>query len=139
MEHTEIKIINRREEMPAVVTMVEGFGIAHGTPAQAVNVINLALDEVLSNIISYGYGPEERGEILIRLAHRPGEILVEVEDTGRPFDPIQAPPPELLADLQSRRVGGLGIHFIKSLMDEVRYIRVDGKNRLQLRKKLASG
>jgi serine/threonine-protein kinase RsbW len=135
MEHTETKIFNRREEMPAVVAMVEGFGIAHGMPTQAVNEINVALDEVLSNIISYGYGPEERGEIVIRLAHRPGEILVEVEDTGPPFDPMQAPPPELSATLQARRVGGLGIHFIKSLMDEVEYMHADGKNRLQLRKR----
>ena len=139
MERTETKIINCREEMPAVVAMVEGFGIAHGIPAHVVNEINVALDEVLSNIISYGYGPEERGEIHIRLAHRPGEILAEVEDTGRPFDPMQAPPPELPATLQARRIGGLGIHFIKSLADEVRYMRAGGKNRLQLRKRLASG
>jgi hypothetical protein len=54
MEHTGTKIVNRREEMPAVIAMVEGFGIAHGTPAQTVNEINLALGEVLSIMISYG-------------------------------------------------------------------------------------
>jgi anti-sigma regulatory factor (Ser/Thr protein kinase) len=75
-------------------------------------------------------------EILVRLAYQPGEVHVDVEDEGKPFDPLQVPPPDLHSPLQERQVGGLGIHFIKQLVDEVTYARVDGRNRLHLTKRL---
>ena len=136
MDRTQTRIVNRLEEIRRVAAMVERFGQEHRVPAQVVNDVNVALDEVLSNIVSYAYDSGARSEILVRLAYRPSEMHVDVEDAGRPFDPLQAPPPDLGASLQARPVGGLGIHVIKSLMDEVVYARVDGKNRLHLRKKL---
>lgn len=132
----EIRIANRLEEMPGVASVVERFGAEHKVPGQVINDVNVALDEVLSNIISYAYDHAERSEIVVRLACRAGEILVDIEDAGKPFDPLQAPAPDLGTTLEERKIGGLGIHFIKSLMDAVVYARVDGINRLQLRKKL---
>ena len=66
----------------------------------------------------------------------PEALEAEVEDDGRPFDPLGVPAPDLQAPLPERRVGGLGIHFVRRLMSEVRYARVDGRNRLVLRKRL---
>jgi anti-sigma regulatory factor (Ser/Thr protein kinase) len=57
----ELRIKNKMEEMPAVVSMVEGFGAEHGISDEAINEINLALDEILNNIISYGYPQGEAG------------------------------------------------------------------------------
>jgi serine/threonine-protein kinase RsbW len=139
MDRMERRIANRWEEMPDIVAMVERFGAEHACPGPVINDVNVVLDEVLSNIISYGYEDGEQSDILVRLDYRPGEVLVEVEDAGKPFDPLKAPPPDLGVPLEARQVGGLGIHFIKSLMDDVAYARVDGKNRLRLRKKLPSG
>jgi serine/threonine-protein kinase RsbW len=139
MDRMERRIANRWEEMPDIVAMVERFGAEHACPSQVINDVNVVLDEVLSNIISYGYEDGEQSDILVRLDYRPGEVLVEVEDAGKPFDPLKAPPPDLGVPLEARQVGGLGIHFIKSLMDDVAYARVDGKNRLRLRKKLPPG
>jgi anti-sigma regulatory factor (Ser/Thr protein kinase) len=139
MDRMERRIANRWEEMPDIVAMVERFGAEHACPGQVINDVNVVLDEVLSNIISYGYEDGEQSDILVRLDYRPGEVLVEVEDAGKPFDPLKAPPPDLGVPLEARQVGGLGIHFIKSLMDDVAYARVDGKNRLRLRKKLPPG
>jgi serine/threonine-protein kinase RsbW len=136
MDRVERRIANRWEEMPGIVEMVEQFGAEHACPGPVINDVNVALDEVLSNIISYGYEDGVQSEILVRLDYRPGEVLVEIEDAGKPFDPLKAPVPDLALPLDERPVGGLGIHFIKSLMDEVAYAHVDGKNRLRLRKKL---
>jgi anti-sigma regulatory factor (Ser/Thr protein kinase) len=139
MDRMERRIANRWEEMPDIVAMVERFGAEHACPGHVINDVNVVLDEVLSNIISYGYEDGEQSDILVRLDYRPGEVLVEVEDAGKPFDPLKAPPPDLGVPLEARQVGGLGIHFMKSLMDDVAYARVDGKNRLRLRKKLPPG
>lgn len=131
-----MRIKNQLEEMPAVVLMVESFGARHGISDTVINEINLVIDEVLCNIISYGYPDGGPGEILVRLGHRAGEVLAQIHDNGISFDPLQAPPPDLAATAKDRKVGGLGIAFVKELMDEVAYSRVAGENRLLLRKKM---
>ena len=65
---------------------------------------------------------------------RAGGVLLEVEDDGKPFDPLQAPPPDLTLPLEKRPIGGLGIHLIRNLMDEVTYARVGGRNVLKMAK-----
>jgi serine/threonine-protein kinase RsbW len=135
----EGRIANRRDEMPAIARMVEGFGAEHLVPRAMVNDLNVALDEALNNIIAYGYEPGERSDIIVRLTSAAGEIVVEIEDAGRPFNPLEAPAPDLSGSLRERNVGGLGIPFIKNLVDEVTYDRIAGYNRLRLRKRLAVG
>jgi anti-sigma regulatory factor (Ser/Thr protein kinase) len=76
------------------------------------------------------------GEIVVRLRRRRREVVAEVEDDGRPFDPLQAPPPDLSAPLAERRVGGLGLHFVRNLMDQVSYARVGTRNILKMLKNL---
>jgi serine/threonine-protein kinase RsbW len=136
MEYREIRIVNRREDARGAAEMVECFAEDFEIPRRIVIDLNVTLDEVLTNIISHAFEPGDQGEIVVRLAYSPSELQLIVEDTGRAFDPMQAPRPDLGAPLQARRVGGLGIHFIKSLMDEVVYERADGRNRLSLKKQL---
>ena len=132
----ELRINNKMEEMPAVVTMVESFGTKHGISDGVINEINLALDEILNNIISYGYPQGEVGEITVRLRYRREQVMAEIHDNGIPFDPLQAAPPDLAATVEKRKVGGLGIAFVRELMDAVAYSRVADENRLLLTKKL---
>jgi serine/threonine-protein kinase RsbW len=136
MTEIETRIRNCRTEMPTVVDMVERFGAEHRIPRNVVNDLNVVLDEVLNNIISYAYRPGEQSDIVVRLTMRPREITAEIEDRGRPFDPLRAPAPDLSAPLRERKVGGLGIHFVKKLMDHVAYARIAKTNRLRLRKRL---
>jgi anti-sigma regulatory factor (Ser/Thr protein kinase) len=132
----ELRIKNKMEEMPAVVSMVEGFGVKHSISDGVINEINLALDEILSNIISYGYPQGETGEIMVRLRYQPGEVTAEIHDDGVSFDPLQVASPDFAATVKDRRVGGLGITFVRELMDEVGYSRVANENRLLLTKKM---
>jgi serine/threonine-protein kinase RsbW len=138
MDRTELCITNRLEDMAAVVTMVEDFGAAHSIPNTVINDFNVVLDEVLNNIISYGYPDGGTHEIKVRLTFQPGEVLAEVHDEARAFDPLRAAPPDLSGTLQTRGVGGVGIHFVKTLMDDAVYARVGNENQLLLRKRLTT-
>jgi serine/threonine-protein kinase RsbW len=134
----ETRIPNRIEVMPSVVAMVETFGAEHGVPRIVVNDLNLALDEALNNIISHAYAPGAEGEIAVRILLRSGEIVAEIEDAGKPFDPLAAPAPDFSVPVRGRKPGGLGIYFMKSLMDHVAYVRRDGMNRLRLCKRFTA-
>jgi serine/threonine-protein kinase RsbW len=133
------RIPNRLDAMPEVAAMVEAFGNEHGLSRRVVHDVNVVLDEVLSNVISYAFEPGTRSEIGVRLKIAGGKIVIDVEDAGRPFDPLGAPSPDLTGGLRERRVGGLGIHFVRNLMDAVEYARVGERNRLRLSKTLTPG
>ncbi len=96
----------------------------------------LAVDEACTNIVEHGYRPGEAGEILLEFEVEGETARVTIVDTGRPFDPADAPHPDLGAGLLERPVGGLGVHLIHASMDEVHYRAEPAGNRLVLIKKL---
>jgi serine/threonine-protein kinase RsbW len=134
----ELRIANDLAALAGIAERVERFGADQRLAPDVVNSLNVALDEAVSNAINHGYDAGTRGEIAVRLRRRPDSVLLEIEDDGRPFDPLQAPPPDLTSPLAARRIGGLGVHLIRSLMDEVTYARHDGRNILKLVKHLVS-
>lgn len=134
MDALELRIASGRQDTEGVAAALQHFATSHGASTSVIHDLQVAIDEVLSNIISHGYGEDANGEILVRLLRRPDAFIVEVEDKGRPFDPLQAPLPDLTAPLSHRRIGGLGVHFVRSLMDEVSYTRRGGRNCLRLLK-----
>lgn len=136
MDGMQIHIRNRIEETPAIISMVEDFGARHHIPPALVNDLNLCLDEVISNIISYGYPDGAKGGITVLLSYQAGQLTMEIRDDGAPFDPLQAGPPDLSGTVQTRKVGGIGIYFVRQLMDDVVYQRAGAENRLVLRKNI---
>lgn len=133
----EITIANASPEIGRVTGLLTDFATEHGLPAATTADMNVALDEVLSNIIKYGYTDTKRHEITIRFIVSARDLTAEVEDDGQPFDPLSVPPPELHKPLAERKIGGLGIHFLRTLLTEVRYCRSGDRNRLVLTKSLA--
>jgi anti-sigma regulatory factor (Ser/Thr protein kinase) len=131
---TTLRIANAIGELPRVVAFVEEFGHAKGLPARAVNDLNLCLDEMLTNTISYGYESSAPRVISVSLSAAGGYLQAEIEDDAKPFDPRRSAPPELPRDLASRKIGGLGLHFVNSLMDVVDYRWSDGYNQTTLKK-----
>lgn len=107
-----------------------------GLSDDAVFGLNVALDEMLSNIIKYGYTDDAIHEIRIRFSFTGPMLVVEIEDDGQPFDPCAAAPVDVDAPMEERKVGGLGIHIVRNLMTEVGYARVDGRNRLVMKMRL---
>lgn len=134
-----IRIANDLSEASAAVEAVEGFCAGQGVPARDAYHVAVAVDEALTNTISYGFPDGGRHEITLELERRGEEILVELLDDGLAFDPLeQAPEPDLTSPLQERRVGGLGVHMVKTFMTAASYRREDGRNRLSLRKRFGS-
>ena len=137
-EALDLHLANDLAAMADLADAVERFAAAHRLPAKIVNALQVAVDEIVTNAITHGYAPGALGAIAVRLRHRSDSILLEIEDDGMPFDPLQAPPPNLGLPALERPIGGLGIHFVRSLMDEASYARRDGRNLLKLVKNLGS-
>ena len=133
----EIVLRNDLAEIERLASLVEGFCETRDIPLQAAYHLNLVLDELVTNIVSYGYdeGAGER-EIRIRLQSDIEAVHVEVEDDGRAFNPLEVPAPDLDASLETRPIGGLGVHFLRTLMDDLCYRRENGRNKLCFKKPL---
>ena len=125
--------VGARADLPPAAARVEIFCLARGIPHRTAHRFNLALEEALANVISHAFPDGRRHEIAVRVALRDGDLTATVCDDGRPFDSLGEPPPDLHAPVESRKVGGLGIHLLRSLTDAVEYRRADGRNHLTLR------
>ncbi len=127
---------NSIAELQKLVDFVENFGAANKIPTTVINDLNLCLDEILNNIVSYGYEDQARHSIAITLSLANDWLLAQIQDDGKPFDPREPGLP-ITGAMQSRQVGGLGRSFVKALMDEVDYERTSQYNVLTIRKKFA--
>ena len=121
-------------ELAKIAEEIEAFGTSRSWPVQSTFNINLALDELVTNVVQYGF-PEgvEKRDIRISLTKSSEEIRVVMEDEGIEFDPFTEDiEPSLEDSLETRAIGGLGIFFVKSLTDEATYERSDNINRITL-------
>ena len=132
----KLRIANDLAELSRVAESVEEFCAAEGLPAGSAFKLNVALEELLTNTISYGYTDGGRHEIAIDIAREGETIVAQLNDDARPFDPLNAPPPDLESAIEDRRIGGLGVHLVKTLMDDVGYAYRDGRNHITLRKNI---
>ncbi|MGE3541207.1 MAG: ATP-binding protein [Candidatus Tectimicrobiota bacterium] len=102
---------------------VTAYATACGFPPTRVQQLALAVGEALANICAYAY-PQSAGEVCIQCAYDETQRLaVTIVDGGVPFNLLTVPPPDLLADLDTRTLGGLGIFLLRNLVDEVSYRR----------------
>jgi serine/threonine-protein kinase RsbW len=129
-------IDSRLSEIRRAGELVDEFRVRHGLPEEDANAIHVVLDEILSNSIRHGLAGAASHAITVALELSQGEIRLEVEDDGVAYDPTQAPAPVLTGSLDERSEGGLGMAFVRGLTDSIEYRRVDGRNRLVLRRRL---
>lgn len=128
MAETSIKIRNDLSEIRRLAKWAGLFCEEHNI-GHTENRLTLVLEELLTNVISYGYDDDDTHEIHISLKIGDGLLTSVFDDDGRPFDPYEAQKPIMDGPLEDRSVGGLGIHLILTIMDTVDYERVDGRNR----------
>lgn len=134
----ETSILNKIRDLARMPELVEKFAAECRLSPNVVFGLNVALDEMLSNIIKYGYTDDAIHEIHIRLSVAGPLLVAEIEDDGQPFDPCGASAVDVNAPLEERKVGGLGIHIVRTLMSEVDYARIAGRNRLVMKMMLDS-
>lgn len=123
------------EGLSAIDTLhrfMESAGDRLGWSERTKLQLTLACEELLTNIVSYGY--PDGGDPRIRLIVKPvaGGARLVLEDNAAAFDPLAKADPDLTQDLDSRPIGGLGVYFVKRLMDELRYERLPTGNRLTM-------
>ena len=125
-------------ELDALCRHLEDCGNVMELPQKCLFQINLGLDELFTNIISYGFEDESEHQIKFSLVKDKETLVVQVEDDGKPFNPLDVASPEVSLDLDEVNIGGMGIHLIKKMMDDIVYQRVEGKNKLVLKKCVAT-
>lgn len=131
-----IELRNDLDEVVPLIEFVREFGNLHGLSPSVVFDLTLALEEVFTNVVRHGYVGKEPHTIGIGLGIEVHEVTAEVEDDGQPFNPLLMPEMDISAPLDARRGGGMGIHLVRKLMDEVQYDGAGGRNRLRLRKRV---
>ena len=132
-----LEVANRMPELERLGQAVEGFAASFHIGPRISNALQLAIEELFTNAVSYGYPDGAGGTILLSMDTREGWVEVELRDDGRPFDPLsEGPPVNTQASLEERGIGGLGIHLTRKLFDEVTYERREEQNVVRLRKRL---
>ena len=130
------KLKSNLSELDALCQKLEKFGQSMGLSQKCIFEANLALDELFTNIISYGFDDKNEHTIRITISLQNDELVFNIEDDGMPFNPTEVESPDLECTIEECRIGGLGIHLAKNLMDEVCYQRCNDKNVLTLRKNI---
>ena len=128
----DMSLTNDVQEVARVIDTLEEFGAENGVPVSQSLRFGLVLDELITNIISYGLAGRSDGTISLAIEHRDGVLHAERADNGPPFDPLAADATPPGGDIETREVGGLGLTIVKSFMDRLDYRRVDGLNRLTM-------
>ena len=136
--HYCFELKSELSELQTLCRYLEDCGDVMELPQKCLSEINLGLDELFTNIISYGFGDESEHQIKFSLAKDSETLFVQVEDDGIPFNPLDVVDPEVSQDLDSMDIGGLGIHLVKKMVDDIDYQRVEGKNKLILKKCVAT-
>lgn len=106
----------------------ESFAHDQGIDPATAKSFKVVFDELLNNIISYGYKDDRRHEIEVQITLSQRQLRVRITDDGIPFNPLEIDPPNVTAPLRDRKVGGLGIHLIRNMMDEFSYERHANSN-----------
>lgn len=135
----DLTLKNRFSELEPTLDRLEALLEIHGWPAPLRGEMRLLLEEALVNILTYAFEEGREQEIGVSLTCDPGAVHLLIEDSGRPFNPLEAPAPDLSAPADVRSQGGAGIHLIRSLSCECSYRRQGGRNQLRLTKRRSEG
>ena len=128
----ELTASNRLEEIDVVNQNFNTFAQGHAVPEAIRRRVNLVFDELLNNIISYAYADDEEHVIEIVISLAGDRLGIAITDDGRPFNPFEGAPPDIDLSVEDRPIGGLGVHLVQKVMDEVAYERRGTNNVVSL-------
>jgi serine/threonine-protein kinase RsbW len=139
LKKDKLEIKSRTENLAEIREFVNSAAVDAGFSKEAIDNIILAVDEACTNIIKHAYKYLPDGKIILNLKTDKKTFTIDIIDYGKSFEPGLVPNPDLQKYFNEKRVGGLGMYLMKSLMDEVKYISVPGKyNQVSLTKNLNS-
>jgi len=131
-DEISFSIKNKIEGITSTIEHFESFCEKNGIATPIMLKFNIAFDELLNNIIRYGYDDKDEHEIEVIVELKGERLVINIADDGIPFNPFKQSPPDTMLSVEERKMGGLGIHIVKNLMDEYNYKRNVDKNIITL-------
>ena len=133
----ELTIEATLENIPTITDVVNGQLEMHECSLKAQMQIDIAIDELFSNIANYAYNTEVgMATVRIDLLENPLRVVLTFIDNGVPYDPLKKEDPDVTLSAEERQIGGLGIYMVKKSMDEITYEYKDGQNILTIKKNI---
>jgi len=129
-----LQLTNDGSALDSIMKMLDEFTAENEISEKAANQLRLCLEELVTNVLSYGYSYDAKSKIMVEVETDPDGVHVRLEDDGKPFNPFEeAAKPNLDASVEDREIGGLGVFFVTSLAREFRYRRENGRNVVDLK------
>jgi serine/threonine-protein kinase RsbW len=129
-----LQIKNSLEALHSAIAVVSRWLGDRNTSEEVKHFACLALEELVTNSIKYGYEDSDEHVIEVSLRLSKAELVLVFVDRGRPFNPLEAPDPPLDLPIEERQVGGLGLYLLRKMSDRMTYVRKAGENRVTLHK-----
>lgn len=133
-EIRKIQLVNQLDQLETISRFLDELAEAWDLSIPFVMKLNLVLEEAFTNIVNYGYQDNETHEIVLVFEKHNERLLVSLIDDAMPYDPTIAPDPDINLSAEERKIGGLGIFFIRKMMDKVSYQRMGSNNVLKMEK-----
>lgn len=125
-----IQVGGHGDQWDRIANQVDKFGETHEWSPDIAFTIRLILEELILNAVDYGT-EDQSTEVHLNLLSEADAIRIELKDNGKPYNPLEeAPAPDFESDVEDRPIGGLGVHLVKQLSDELEYQHEDGFNKL---------
>lgn len=138
MPEVTVRIENDLSEIAKVDEKLDDFAEQFGVPPAIAATFHIIFDDLLNNVISYGFNDEQRHFIDISLGLAASSLIVSIADDGVPFNPLAETAPDTTLSIEDRPIGGLGIHIVVNMVDDISYQRTADKNVLTLTKSFQS-
>jgi serine/threonine-protein kinase RsbW len=123
----KLKVKSKTENLSTIRDFINSAAADAGVASDALENIILAVDEACTNIIKHAYKSFPDGELIIKTKSTLNRFVVSITDYGKSFEPEMIPEPDLQKYYRQKRVGGLGMYLMKTLMDDVKYVSIPGK------------
>ena len=136
--HHSITLPNDIEKISQLSEFVETIAEEAGLDMSLTMSLHLAIEEAVVNVMEYAYPKDTQNEVHIDVDTQDGQIIFTITDSGVAFDPTAQGDVDTTLSAEERPIGGLGIHLVRQIMDDISYQRVNGKNILTLKKNIVS-
>jgi serine/threonine-protein kinase RsbW len=133
---TTLRVRNDFSELSLLADATKDFLETNEAGPDVIFAANLAIEELVTNIIKYGYDDEAAHEIVVHLEKNADAVHIRICDDGHEFNPFDQPEPDTSLPAEEREIGGLGIHFVRNMLDSCAYRREDSRNVVTVTKKL---
>ena len=128
MKTKKLSVKSRTENLSLIRDFVSISAAEAGLLPEVVENIILAVDEACTNIIKHAYKSFPDGELIVKTKSTNNKFIISITDYGKSFEPDAIPEPDLQKYYRQKRVGGLGMYLMKTLMDDVKYVSIPGKH-----------